>query len=212
MGHPRWEAGLRKLRAERAEFLVLFSGYADPLFHLVQVFGESAAAGGGEAVLGAGDAGFEKFVAGDVFGFFEFAGVDAEVAVGGFEDALEVVEAERIVGGEGADDAEADALVDEAIEFGEFGSEGLNFLVVAIFVLGTIVVGTIAGARWFVRRVRRIAGLATVPPCYEKSEEDVKAAEAGGEKGVSPGGGREDGDAAEQHEADTHDGDDGDRE
>jgi len=26
-------------------------------------------------------------------GFFQFAGVDAEVAVGGFEDAFEVVEA-----------------------------------------------------------------------------------------------------------------------
>ena len=54
-------------------------------------------------------------------GFFEFAGVDAEVAVSGFEDALEVVEAEGIVGGEGADDAEADALVNQAVELGEFG-------------------------------------------------------------------------------------------
>jgi len=52
--------------------------------------------------------------------------MDAEVAVGGFEDALEVVEAEGIVGGEGADDAEADALVDQAVEFGEFGSDGLR--------------------------------------------------------------------------------------
>ena len=60
--------------------------------------------------------------------FFELAGVDAEVAVGGFEDALEVVEAEGIVGGEGADDAETDAFVDQAIEFGEFGGDGRDFL------------------------------------------------------------------------------------
>ena len=43
--------------------------------------------------MGAGDAAFEIFCAGDVVGFFELAGVDAEVAVGGFEDAFEIVEA-----------------------------------------------------------------------------------------------------------------------
>ena len=48
----------------------------------------------------------------------------AQVAVGGLEHALEVVEAERIVGGERADDAEADALVNQAIEFGKLGSYG----------------------------------------------------------------------------------------
>ena len=100
---------------------LFFAGDADPFFHLVEVFGEGAAAGGGQAIFGAGDAAFEKFYAGNVLGFFEFAGVDAEIAVSGFEHAFEVVEAEGIVGGEGADDAEADALVDEAIEFGEFG-------------------------------------------------------------------------------------------
>ena len=91
---------------------------------MVEVFGEGAAAGGGEAIFGAGDAAFEKFYAGDVLGLFEFAGVDTEIAVGGFEDALEVVEAKGIVGGEGADDAEADALVNEAVELGEFGGAG----------------------------------------------------------------------------------------
>ena len=50
--------------------------------------------------------------------------MDAEIAVGGFEHALEVVEAERLVGGESADDAEANALVNEAIKFGEFGGAG----------------------------------------------------------------------------------------
>ena len=102
---------------------LFFAGDADPLFHLVEVLGESAAAGGGQAVFGAGYASFKKLHAGNVLGFFELAGVHAEVAVGGFEHALKVVEAERIVGGEGADDAEADALVNQAIEFGEFGSD-----------------------------------------------------------------------------------------
>ena len=57
-------------------------------------------------------------------GFLELAGVDAEVAVCGFEHAFEIVEAEGIVGGEGADDAEAYPLVNQAIELGEFGSRG----------------------------------------------------------------------------------------
>jgi hypothetical protein len=66
---------------------------------LIEIVSQGAAAGGGHAVLGAGDAAFEIFQAGDVFGFLEFAGVDAEVAVGGFENAFEVVEAEAGVGG-----------------------------------------------------------------------------------------------------------------
>jgi len=99
-----------------------YAGYADPFFHLIEVFGESAAAGGGEAIFGAGDAAFEKLYAGNVLGFLELAGVDAEIAVGGLQDTLEIVEAEGVVGGEGADDAETDALVNQAIEFGEFGS------------------------------------------------------------------------------------------
>jgi len=109
-------------RATQASLLV--AGEADPLLHLVEVLGEGAASGGGEAVFGAGDAGFEIFQAGNVIGFFELAGVDAEIAVGGLEDALEVLEAEAGVGGEGADDSETNALVNEAVEFGEFESWG----------------------------------------------------------------------------------------
>jgi hypothetical protein len=61
-------------------------------------------------------------------GFFELAGVDAEVAVGGFEHTLEVVEAEGIVGRKGADDAEADAFVNQAIEFRKFVGTRVNLL------------------------------------------------------------------------------------
>src|ERR1700722_12310288 len=85
---------------------LLVAGEADPVFHLIEVVGEGAAAGGGEAV----------------FGVFECAGVDAEVSVGGFEDTFEVGEAEAGVGGESADDPQADAFVNEAVELGELGS------------------------------------------------------------------------------------------
>src|ERR1700722_16725548 len=101
---------------------LLVAGEADPVFHLIEVVGEGAAAGGGEAVFGAGETGFEIFQAGNVFGFFEFAGVDAEVSVGGFEDTFEVGEAEAGVGGESADDPQAGAFVNEAVELGELGS------------------------------------------------------------------------------------------
>ncbi len=78
---------------------------------------QGAAAGGGQAVFGSGNASGERFFAGDVTCFFEFAGVDAEVAIGRLENAFEVVEGEGVIAGEGADDSKARALVDEAVEF-----------------------------------------------------------------------------------------------
>ena len=98
------------------------------MLHLVEVLGEGAASGGSEAVFGTGDAGFEIFQAGNVIGLFEFAGMDAEIAVGGLEDAFQVFEAEAGVGGEGADDSETNALVNQAVEFGEFESGRGNAL------------------------------------------------------------------------------------
>ena len=105
---------------------LFFAGEANPFFHLIEVLRQGAAARGGEAVVGARDAAFEIFQAGDVFGLFEFAGVNAEVAVGGFENAFEIVEAEAFVGGESADDSEAHALVNQTIEFRERNRAGRN--------------------------------------------------------------------------------------
>jgi hypothetical protein len=119
---------LAKLIHKRVLKSAFFAGDADPLFHLIEIFGEGTAAGRGQAVFGARDAAFEKFYAGNVLRFFELAGVDTEVAVRGFEHALEIIEAERVVGGEGTDDAEADALMNEAIQFWEFRSAGGKML------------------------------------------------------------------------------------
>ena len=88
---------------------------------MIEIFFEGFASGGGEAVFGAGDASFKKLGAADVVGFLKFAGVDAEIPVSGFEQALEIVEAERIVDGESADNAEAETLVNQAIELRQFG-------------------------------------------------------------------------------------------
>src|ERR1700676_1034348 len=57
--------------------------------------------------------------------------------------------------------------------------------------------------------LRRCASaLATMPPGDEESKDDVQAAEAGGEKIVCPGGGREGGEGAGGHETQAHDGND----
>ncbi len=99
--------------------LLFFASRADPFFHLIEVLGQGAAPGESKAVFGARDAAFEKLDARNVLRFLEFAGVNAEIAVSGLKNALEIVEGERLVGGESADDAEANAFVNQAVEFGE---------------------------------------------------------------------------------------------
>ena len=92
---------------------------------MLEVGLKSAAAGGGKPVLGARNAGFEELVATDVVRFFEFSGVNAEVAVGRFQQAAQVVEAERVIDGEGAHDTQPQALVNDAIEFGQIVEDTL---------------------------------------------------------------------------------------
>src|ERR1700722_2519243 len=53
--------------------------------------------------------------------------------------------------------------------------------------------------------------LATVPPGNEESKNDVEAAEAGSQEIVGPGSGREERECSGGHEAEAHDGDDGNR-
>ena len=48
--------------------------------------------------------------------------MNAEIAVGRLEHALQVVEAQRVVRGERADDAQPNALMNQAIEFRKFRS------------------------------------------------------------------------------------------
>src|SRR4029453_13038341 len=75
---------------------------ADERLHVVKVAFEGAAPGGGQAELGPRDAPLEGLGAGDVLRVLELARVDAEVAVRGFEQLLELVEGERRVDGGGA--------------------------------------------------------------------------------------------------------------
>src|SRR5713101_4628263 len=66
------------------------------------------------------------------------------------------------------------------------------------------------GIAAFVGLRRWASALATVPPGNEKSKDDVQAAKARGQKPVGPGCGSDDGERAGGHEAEAHDGDNGD--
>ena len=85
-------------------------------FHLIQVTFQRVPPGGAEAIHRFGQPAFKVLLAHDVFGFLELARVDAQVAVRGGEQFLQVVEAERLIRRQGADDSQAHALVNQAVE------------------------------------------------------------------------------------------------
>ncbi len=132
---------------------------------------------GAQPVLGARHPALERLGAHDVVRLLELARVHAEVAVGGVEQPLELVEGERLVHRQGAHDREAHALVDQPVQL----------------------------QRPVTRRARRARprgggdppppsgssrgarlDLATVPPGDQQTEDDVKPAEAGGHQRHCP--------------------------
>src|SRR6476620_8496411 len=56
--------------------------------------------------------------------------------------------------------------------------------------------------------VRAIAVLATIPPCYHNTEDNVQYAKSGHKKNIAPTARDAQSDGAEQHEAQTHHRDD----
>ena len=94
------------------------AGGANDGFHMVEIALESAAASAGETKPRAGHASLEGFFAVDIAGFFQLAGMDAEIAIGKGEKAFELREGQGVVYGKGADDGEAGALVNQAVEAG----------------------------------------------------------------------------------------------
>src|SRR5436190_1753942 len=89
---------------------------ANERLHVIQITLERATPGGSQGVARPGYPPLEAFVARDVVRFLELARVDAEVAIRGLHQPLEVVEAQRVVHGERAHDAEAQPLVNQPVE------------------------------------------------------------------------------------------------
>ena len=79
----------KKREQPRAKFRSGVSHLLDQRLHVAQVVFECAAAGGSQLVFGLRQAAFEKFRARDVACLFEFARVDAEIAVRGVHQVLQ---------------------------------------------------------------------------------------------------------------------------
>src|SRR3954452_24188522 len=91
-------------------------GAPDDRLHVGQVALQGPPAGGAQTVLGAGHPTFERLGAHDVSGLFELARVHAQVAIGGLQQALELIEGERLVDRERTHDGQPHPLVNEAVE------------------------------------------------------------------------------------------------
>src|SRR5579859_5068848 len=91
-------------------------GRLDDRFDMLQVSQQRFAADLSDAVTGFGTARFKGLRAGDVTGFLELARMGAQVAIADIEQRLQFVEGEFVVRRQSAHDAEADALVDQAVE------------------------------------------------------------------------------------------------
>src|SRR5688572_12541732 len=93
-----------------------FAHPPDQRFHVVEVVVERGAPGPGETVLRARCPLDEGLLAADEACFLQATRVDAEVAVRDLEKVLELGEGQSWNASERAHDAEADALVDDAVE------------------------------------------------------------------------------------------------
>src|SRR6266487_1433118 len=89
---------------------------ANQRFHVIEIALERPPSEGGESVLRLGDAARERLVARDVLGVFELPRMDAEVAVGRFEQRLQLVECDAVTHRERADDREPHALVNQPVQ------------------------------------------------------------------------------------------------
>ena len=90
---------------------------------MIQITFERAFAGGGQTVIGARHTPIEALGDADVAGFLEFAGVDAQIAIGAVEQFLQFVESEGIVDGKGTQQSQAQPLVNQLIELGRFAED-----------------------------------------------------------------------------------------
>src|SRR5215469_13026104 len=85
---------------------------------MVEVALERAPPGRSQPIVGLGEPSFEVFIAGNVTRFLELARVNAEVSVGRAQQSFEVIEAERLIHRQRADDPKPHPLVDQPVQIG----------------------------------------------------------------------------------------------
>src|SRR5450631_2925360 len=96
------------------------SGRLDDRFDMLEIPQQRLSSDVGDAVARLRAPRFERLRAGDVPGFLQLAGVSAQVAVADIEEGLQFVEGEFFVRRESAHDAEAHALIDQAVQSAVF--------------------------------------------------------------------------------------------
>src|SRR5882762_10671796 len=87
-----------------------FARRANQRFHMIQVALQCPTPRCRQAIFRLRQAPVERFRAHDVLGLFQLASVNAQVAVGGFQQRFELVESQRAVNRQRADDTQADAF------------------------------------------------------------------------------------------------------
>ena len=91
---------------------------------MIEILLQRAASRGGQRVLRPRHASRERLLAREVARFLELARVDADVAVGRLQDRFQLVERQRRIDGQRADDRQARLLVDDAVEVGDLRLDG----------------------------------------------------------------------------------------
>src|SRR5882672_8286519 len=83
---------------------------------MAQIVFEGAAAGHSQFVFCFWKASLKGLGARDITSLFKFARMHAEISVRGVHQALEVVESQRLVSGQGTDNAETHAFMNYAVQ------------------------------------------------------------------------------------------------
>ena len=100
---------------------------------MVKITGECPASWRGQFVVGARNAAFKTLGTRDVSGFFEFAGVHAEIAIRRIQKILEFGEGERFIDGESAEDSHAQPFVNKSVYIGGFANRLQDWFLLAQF-------------------------------------------------------------------------------
>src|SRR5437870_8711965 len=93
-----------------------FACSANESFHVIEIGFKRFTPRTRKPVLGLGQTSFEVFFAADVLSFFKFSCVHAQVAIGGFQQFLKLVEAHRIIYRKRAHNSETDRFVNQPVQ------------------------------------------------------------------------------------------------
>ena len=106
----------RKAPGQKNATALLIPHAANQCFHVIEITLERPATGSGQTVLGLGRASLKRFRTADITRVFQLPGMHAEIAVGGLDQVLELVEGERFVGRQRADNSQPQPFMNHPID------------------------------------------------------------------------------------------------